>query len=161
MKRTVIGTVVVLALVVLALGLAAHADESHGIGGNQVAIYQVDENAPDGPAKELSGTPSNQSSLEESSKVGLPEAARIAEDAVFGEAVEAELEEEDGQLFYSIEVATDNGLIDVIVDPGSGNVLFCGQDSKKKDKDNKQKNKKADKDDDDDYDDDDDDKDND
>ncbi|OPX88451.1 MAG: hypothetical protein A4E53_01880 [Pelotomaculum sp. PtaB.Bin104] len=173
MKRTVTGAVVVLVMVVFALGLVAYADESNRTGENQVNLFEqdskcevtiekVNDNIPDDSAQKLdceSSKPSSQGEsniLQSQVKVGLPEAAKSAADAVPGRAVKAELEEEDGQVIYSVDVATDNGLINVIVDPGTGNVLFYGQDSGE-DKDDNQDNSQVDIDGEDDDDDDDDD----
>lgn len=161
MKRIVIATVVVLALVAV-LGLMAYADERNRTGENQVdfvgpdnnyevTIEKVNEKVPGDITPTLNNKSSELSILEENNtlqslvRVSLPEAARSAADAVSGRAVKAELEQEDGRVIYSIEVATNNGLFKVIVDANTGNILFYEQDSKEN-KDDNQDNSRADND---------------
>ncbi|MCL4440523.1 PepSY domain-containing protein [Desulforamulus aeronauticus] len=57
-------------------------------------------------------------------KINLTDAINNALTAFPGQVVKAELEEEDGQLIYSVDVLTSAGLQEVVVDPGNGKVLY-------------------------------------
>lgn len=61
-------------------------------------------------------------------RITIGQAIVIAEKEVGGEAVEAELEKENGQLIYDIDVNTLRGRMEVLVDPETGAVLSVGLD---------------------------------
>lgn len=51
------------------------------------------------------------------------QASQSANAAVPGTVCEVELDEEDGSVVYSVEILTDTGVVEVVVDAGNGNVL--------------------------------------
>lgn len=62
------------------------------------------------------------------SKVTIGQAILIAEKEVGGEAVEAELEDEDGRVVYDVDVSTPDGTMEVFIDSETGTVLSVGPD---------------------------------
>ena len=52
----------------------------------------------------------------------------IAERHVTGEAIEAELEREDGRMVYDVDVETEDGMVEVFIDPETVAVLRTGPD---------------------------------
>lgn len=73
-------------------------------------------------------TPYGQLVQASSSKITIGQAIIIAETEVGGEAVEVELEKEDGKLVYDVDVKTKNGKMEVFIDPETGKVLSVGPD---------------------------------
>lgn len=61
-------------------------------------------------------------------RITIGQAILIAESEVGGEAVEAELEDEDGRLVYDVDVNTDEGKMEVFVDPENGAILSVSPD---------------------------------
>lgn len=62
------------------------------------------------------------------SKITIGQAILIAEKEVGGEAVEAELELEDGRRVYDVDVSTKDGKMEVFIDTETGAVLSIHQD---------------------------------
>lgn len=56
-------------------------------------------------------------------KIDLVQATTAAIHTVPGKAIDAELDEEDGNLVYDVEIVTGKGTVEVIVDAGNGKVL--------------------------------------
>lgn len=65
----------------------------------------------------------------EQAKITIGQAILIAEKEVGGEAVEAEFEEENGRVYYDVDVRTRNGKIEVFIDPEDGAVLSVAPDN--------------------------------
>ncbi len=61
-------------------------------------------------------------------RITIGQAIVIAEQHAGGEAVEAELDREDGRLVYDVDVETADGDVEVIIDPVTGDVLSMGPD---------------------------------
>ena len=61
-------------------------------------------------------------------RITIGQAIVIAEEEVSGEAIEAELEKEDGRLVYDVDVKTSRGKMEVVIDPETGNVLRVSPD---------------------------------
>jgi uncharacterized membrane protein YkoI len=55
--------------------------------------------------------------------ITIGQAIVIAEKEVGGEAIEAELEKEDGKFVYDVDVQTPTGTMEVSIDPKTGTVL--------------------------------------
>lgn len=56
-------------------------------------------------------------------KIDLGQATTAATKSVPGKAIEAGLDDEDGNLVYGVDVVTDKGTVEVIVDAGNGKIL--------------------------------------
>ncbi len=73
-------------------------------------------------------TPYAQLSQASSTRITIGQAISIAEKEANGEAVEAELEKEDGRMVYDIDVLTPSGKMEVFIDPETGRVLSVHPD---------------------------------
>jgi uncharacterized membrane protein YkoI len=62
-------------------------------------------------------------------KITKQQAITAASAKVAGKVMDAELENEDGNLVYGVEVKNGKGVFDVKVDAGNGAVLFVSQDT--------------------------------
>jgi len=67
--------------------------------------------------------PSEQKQLAGLSKISLVDAINFALKNVKGNAIKAELDDEDGYLMYSVEVADNKNTIELKIDPSNGKVL--------------------------------------
>jgi len=118
-------------------GLAAAAALTLGIGGVAAAQSSGDDKSESGAQEQ---DPSYQSSvtapetegqseadeakaLEGVAKISPDEAKAAAVGAVPGSVVQVELDNENGNVVYSVEIDTGNGVTDVKVDAGNGSVL--------------------------------------
>lgn len=63
------------------------------------------------------------SSLRLIAKIGPEQASASALQAVPGKVIKVSLDNEDGNLVYSVEIKTSTGVVDVKVDAGNGKVL--------------------------------------
>ena len=61
-------------------------------------------------------------------KIGMAQAVTAAEQHVGGKASKAEYEQDKGQWVFDVEVVKDKKVMDVKVDPTSGNVLTAVED---------------------------------
>lgn len=73
--------------------------------------------------------------LAEAAKIGFDKAAEAARAAVSGTVTEVELDNKHGSVVYEVEVVTDTGDVEVIVDAGNGNVLAQHRDDEDDDHD--------------------------
>ena len=64
----------------------------------------------------------------DSAKISLTQAVAAAEQAIGGKASKAEYEHENGQSMFEVEVIKDKRVMDVKVDPMSGQVLSTAED---------------------------------
>ena len=61
-------------------------------------------------------------------KIGLIQAVTVAEQHIGGKAARAEYEQEKGHWVFDVEVVKDNKVMDVKIDPASGNVIAATED---------------------------------
>ena len=72
----------------------------------------------------------NDSALRAKAEVSLSQAISAAESHVNGHAVNAELEDENGNIVYGVEVVTNTQTMDVKVDAHNGKILSAQLDEK-------------------------------
>ena len=73
-------------------------------------------------------TPYAQYAQSTNGRITIGQAIVIAERHVTGEAIEAELEREDGRMVYDVDVETEDGMVEVFIDPETVAVLRTGPD---------------------------------
>jgi uncharacterized membrane protein YkoI len=71
----------------------------------------------------------NEAALAKLAKITLEEATRNAQGAVAGRVLEAKLENEDGNLVYTVEILSGQTTKEVIIDAGNGAVLGVGTEA--------------------------------
>lgn len=105
-----------------------NAQDTQDKAGNQAG--DVAENSQ---ANESAGEATEAAGLQALAKITPDQAKAAALQAVPGTASKVELDNENGNLVYSVEVKTANGDVDVKVDAGNGTIL--AQDSQHEDGD--------------------------
>jgi uncharacterized membrane protein YkoI len=85
-----------------------------------------DEQGEGAEAKETDGDDAAQ--YQSLAKITKEQAIRAASAKVAGKVADAELENEDGNLVYGVEIENGKGTFDVKVDAGNGAVLLVAQD---------------------------------
>jgi uncharacterized membrane protein YkoI len=108
------------------------ANESEGAEGNETAEANEASESQDGEQGEESEDRAESAESERLKSLAriTPEQARDAALAqVKGTVKKVELENEDGNVVYGVEIKTSNGESDVKVDAGDGRVLHIEQDS--------------------------------
>jgi uncharacterized membrane protein YkoI len=107
----------------------APGTETNDQGGDQTPAYQSSATAPNGTDE--TGTKASESdeaaALISKAAITADEASAAANRAVPGTVNQVELDNENGQVVYSVEINTAKGTVDVKVDAGNGKVLY--QDS--------------------------------
>ncbi len=90
--------------------------------GSLIALHAIAAEALD------STTPYAQIVQASATRITIGQAIVIAEKETNGEAVEAELEKEDGRVVYDVDVLTPSGKMEVFIDPENGAVLSVHPD---------------------------------
>ena len=131
--------IVAVALTVSGAGFTAHAvaGERHG-KQNEKAKYHssiqiADDDDESSEVREKEGDHEDHDAAETAklqslAKITRQQAIHAALLKVKGTLVNAELENEDGNVVYGVEVKTSSGIADVKVDAGNGKVLFVDRD---------------------------------
>jgi uncharacterized membrane protein YkoI len=71
----------------------------------------------------------NESALRKLAKITLEDAVRAAQSAAPGTVTESAIENEDGNVVYTVEMRSGNATTEVVVDAGNGKVLATSADA--------------------------------
>lgn len=84
--------------------------------------------------------PTEEAQIARLATVTIEEAARAARGAAPGTVIAAELEDKDGSLVWSVDVSTETGLVEVLVDPGNGSILSSRADDEEDEDEEEERN---------------------